>query len=227
MTTNTKASTKLSAHKLSAETCVNYISNGLVMGRQALLLELSVCVSIFAGAGSISRETKQLVADVYKQAGYDAENKQSRHYKTVNRRVNASAALYSKLGAKKVAEWVGTREEDELLQAVATGLEEHKFESMDDVLEFAGRPSNRNASKAKGASKKPAKVKAEKPAIPMQVFRVPHVKVELPEDMSSEAMLKLAAKIIDAARKKEQTELRTAAGHLGDVKAPMVVSTMH
>lgn len=207
----------LTPNLLSVETCIKHLNQSFLIGRRALVQELAVCVAIFAGAGNISIHTKQLVKEVYKAAGYDAENKKSRHYKTVNRRLNASAALYSKLGPNVVKEWIGNTREDSMLVAISKGLETHRFDSLDDVLEFSGRSNNRDRKV----------VKPIEPQVPMQTFRVTGVKVEIPLDTDSETMLKLAAKIIDAARKKEQEELRNSAGHLIDVKAPIVLSTMH
>lgn len=99
-----------------------------------------------------------------------------------------------------------------MLDALVKGLGEYKFDSMDDVLDFAGKESNRSRNFGKTSDKPSAKVgKAkgkEKVEVPMHRFSVEKVVVQIPTSMSSAAMVKLAAKILSVARAKEQEELK-------------------
>lgn len=201
-------------NNLSADTCVKHLGQSFLIGRRALGVELAVCLSIFAGAGNTERSAKQLVQEVYKRAGYDADNKHSRHYKTVNRRLNAAAALYNKLGHTVVAGWMDGHHEDKLIVAVTKGLETHKFDSLDDVLEFCGVRNNRTREFSRVSGN-------------MVRFGAGGVHVELPLEMSAENMLKLAAKIIDSARKKEQKDILNSIVTVTRSMEPGLVAMIH
>lgn len=231
MTTEQKTpqATKLN---LSIETAVKAVADSLVMGRKALNTELAVCLAIFAAEGNTEQAAKSMVTEVYVKAGYDAANSNSRHYKTVNRRVNAAAGLFTMVSAPTVLEWVGKSQEEKMIAAILKGLDEYKFDSMDDVLEFCGRPNNRTTKATQASDQQQAKgpddqevgkdqgeeqgeqqAKAEKPGPKMLRFVSHRVRVEIREDAPSEDMLKVAAKIIRAARDKEQQELQAAIAH--------------
>ena len=202
-------------NNLSVETCIKAISSSLVMGRKALVQELAVCIAITHGAQDGGADAKAMVVEVYAKGGYDCLTSTSRHYKTVNRRVNAAYALYSKLGHEVVEGWVGDASDGKILEAVVKGLSEHKFDSMDDVLEFTGKESNRTRSEVKKVVKR-GKVKEP---VEMHKFLVEKVRIELPVTMSAAGMLKLAAKIINIARAKEQAELKQTMGEGGHIRA--------
>lgn len=246
------AAKEVAKHSLSIETAISAINGAMVMGRKALNTELAVCLAIFAAEGNSEANTKGMVVEVYVKAGYKAENSTAPHYKTVNRRVNAAAGLFNMVGSEQVLEWIGKSQEEKMISSILKGLDTYEFNSMDDVLEFCGRPNNRtqkqnaqaNQGDNQGAQaadnkdadtnqgeaganddKKPgdeggdkaqeqqAAPKGGKQPVQMHVYRVPGAKVELPEDLSSEILLKLAAKLISAARAKEQAELAAAIAH--------------
>lgn len=193
-----------SDNRLSAETCIKAVSQSLVMGRKALHTELAVCLAIFHSAGSTSSHAKALVTDVYSKAGYDCLNTASRHYKTVNRRVNAAAALYEQITPTALAEMVGNATEQRMLTAISKGLDTYQFSCMDDVLEFCGRDNNRTR----------AETSSKEAAVDMIKFNVEHVHVELPATMSAGGLLRLAARIVNVARRKEQEDLKMEMAHV-------------
>ncbi len=200
-----------STHNLSVDSCVKAVSQSLLIGRKALLTEMSVCLAIFSQAHSTDQTMKAVVVEVYERAGYDCVSTNTRHYKTVNRRVNAAAALYEKLGAEVISGFIGDTKDGKLIDAIAKGLSEHKFDCLDDVLDFAGKESNRTrkvGEKAEKVEKKTKVSKKEEVAVPMYKFNVERVHVELPMSMSATGMVRLAAKILAVARDKEQAELK-------------------
>jgi hypothetical protein len=218
--------TNVETVNLSMASCIKAVTQSFTMGRKALHLELSVCLAIL---GSYSRAKEKLVG-VYQKSGYDCENPNSRHYKTVNRRINAATALFEKVGQKKIEEWIGDLTDTKLIEAVGKGLDQYEFDSMDAVLEFVGKGSNRTRTTKpkvdeKGEKGEGTAIKTkEKEAVPVMKFNVGKLHIELPESATSQDMVKLAAKILDAARKKEQLELK--AGVLV-VKPEVGVSALH
>lgn len=209
---------------LSMASCVKAISQSMSMARKALHLELAVCMAIL-GTG----DNKKKLVEVYSKAGYDCENPNSRHYKTVNRRVNGAAAAFEKIGQAKVKEWMGELTDKELISAVGKGLEEFKFDNMDAVLEFAGKDSNRGRAAAEtkktgegttiktggeGEGEGAEEKEQEPEKVEAKVYRVNVGKVHLsiPEETSAQDLIKIAAKILKLGRDKEALELNASMG---------------
>lgn len=204
--------------KLSLDTCIKVVGESLLMGRKALKMELAVCLSIFAGAGKVDAQVKEVVMGVYQKAGYKWETSGDAHYKTANRRMNASAALYEKLGQEELQKWIGEAQEEKLIHAVVAGLEQYEFSSMDEVLYFVGKDSNvgrkekeqeQKGGEAAGAGGQEKEKETEHE--PYR-FAVGRVKVVLPWGTTADVMMKLAAKIIKEARKLEDQELAQTRG---------------
>lgn len=207
---------------LSPQTCVTALNKSMILGRKALQTELAICLAIFAGAGSTNREVRSLLTDLYCKAGYEASDTKSRHYKAVNRKVSAAASLYENIGGLAILHWVGNAQEDEVIDAVMRGLEAYQFESMDDVLQFTGRPSNRNH--AGGRPKEKVKELIDQP---LMKFNAGKIHVEVPRDASSQELIKMAGKLLRVARVKEQQELQTPLGRVSSIEKPVPLRNLH
>lgn len=207
---------------LSPQTCVTALNKSMILGRKALQTELAICLAVFAGAGSTTREVRGALTDLYCKAGYEAANPKSRHYKTVNRRVSAAASLFENIGGPAILHWIGNSTEDEVIDSVMRGLEAYQFESMDDVLEFTGRPSNRNH-----AGGRPKKELEEVPEMPTVKLNVGKLHVELPRNASAADLVKMAGRILRVARIKEQQELSTPLGRISSIENPVSLRNLH
>jgi hypothetical protein len=128
---------------VSFSTCAKTITNVNISRRGLLALEMSVGLAVFVDYGAANRAAKQMLMDVYAKAGYECQNHEGKDYKTVRRRIDASAGLYGKLTGEVIAKWMDGKKENKLLQAVAHEISKLGFNSMDDVLDFIGRASNR------------------------------------------------------------------------------------
>jgi hypothetical protein len=134
------------AHKVVVDYSVlsNAISNAALSRRAALQIELAVGLVHFdqetEGTASAG---KARLKEVYQAAGYDCMSKADRDYKTVNRRLNACAALYDKFGSSLVAGWSAgfAGDTEALLAYVVTELQPYGLETMDDVLHYVGKDS--------------------------------------------------------------------------------------
>ena len=207
---------------LSPQTCVTALSKSMILGRKALQTELAVCLAIFAGGGSTSREMRALVTDMYCKAGYEASNTKSRHYKAVNRKVSAAASLYENIGGIAILHWIGNCAEEDVIESVIRGLEAYQFESMDDVLEFTGRPSNRTH-----AGGRPKDKVQEVLDQPLMKFNAGKLHVEVPRDASSQDLVKMASKLLRVARVKEQQELLTPLSRVSSIEKPVPLRNLH
>lgn len=132
------------------------IANAALSRRAALQLELAVGLIHFdQETEGTAKEGKARLKEVYQSAGYSCMAKTDRDYKTVNRRLNACAALYDKLGSKTVSAWVAScvGDTEALLAYVVTELQPYGLETMDDVLHYVGKDSSQ--SRAPRQSKGP------------------------------------------------------------------------
>ena len=75
-----------------------------------------------------------MLVQAYCLAGWQCQKFADPDYKTVNRRINATASLYEKV---PVAKWIGRLEEMDIIQAICEGLEPYQLYTIQDVLRYA------------------------------------------------------------------------------------------
>lgn len=199
-------------HGLSLITCVRTLTQITISRRGLLNLEMAVGLAIFLDAGKADKASKGMLAEVYAKAGYDCAKSDGKDYKTVNRRIGASSALFGKLGLEVINHWAADRGETKLLQALAQRLVELNFSSLDDVLDYAGRVSNRTAKKeekdAKPGTKggKPAHAETSAGGGSVVSVKTPwnievgepgkEVVISLPPTLTEGQLVELASKIL-------------------------------
>lgn len=174
---------------LGIPTCVEAVKEAMGFGAKALTVEASVALALFTGGEGAASNLKEAVIGVYHKAGYDCHDSKGRHYKTVNRRVNAFAGLYAKLGGKKIRGWVGEANEKDMLAHIGKEVDKLGFRYMDDVLDYVGKTSNRG--RPKGSTKD--KGAAEAPAYHVAVGGLV---VDLPREVDPVVVIKLAQKLM-------------------------------
>jgi hypothetical protein len=125
---------------ISTQTYINVISSAALSRRYALMQELAVGLAVHAETGIPTRESKQALYKIYAAAGYDCEDQYGVDYKSTNRRINAGAFLFNKLGASRIEEWIAGHVEMQLIAAIAAELEKLEIKSVNDVLAYVGRP---------------------------------------------------------------------------------------
>lgn len=119
--------------KLTVETCIDAISVAVLNRRGALQIELAVGLALFHEHSGASRDARRILCEVYASSGYQCLNIQDSDYKTINRRINATADLYEKL---PIVKWIGKLYEQDMLRAVQLGLQPYEFLSYADVVRF-------------------------------------------------------------------------------------------
>lgn len=138
---NTQASSKIDYVVM-----VNAIAGAALSRRAALQMELAVSLVHFTQEKEGTDTTgKANMKAVYHGAGYLCMAKADRDYKTVNRRLNAMAKLFDKVGSSVVHGWIAKASEDtqEILDCVQAELVAFGFDTLDDVLEYVGTDTNR------------------------------------------------------------------------------------
>lgn len=181
-------------HGLSFSTCVKTLSGVTISRRGLLHLELAVGLAVFLDAGVANKGSKNMLQEIYSRAGYDCADSKGKDYKTVNRRIQASAGLFGKVSLEVLNHWVDGTKEGRLLHAISQQIVQFGFESMDDVLDHVGRTSNRTGTgKGKGAGKKVGVERAWDIEVALGEEKTMHFK--LPKTLTEAQLFELSAKI--------------------------------
>lgn len=138
---------------ISASTCIEALANAFLCRRQALQVELAVGLVIFSAEGEASKHAKNELRAMYASAGYLCATSKDADYKNINKRINITAALFAVTGKRQVRNWIGSKAEAEIINAVMSELEPLQFATLDDVLEYCGRPNNKTARQRANAAK--------------------------------------------------------------------------
>ena len=122
------------------------IANAALSRRAALQMELAVSLVHFTQeSGGTDTIGKANMKAVYHDAGYCCMTKADRDYMTVNRRLNAMAKLFDKLGSSLVHTWMeGQTKTASILDKVQAELLAYNFYTLDDVLAYVGVNTNRD-----------------------------------------------------------------------------------
>lgn len=115
--------------KISMETCVAEMNRAALNRKAALQIELAVGLAVFM----TSDEPKTTLCEVYANAGYQCLLPSGIDYKTVNRRINATAELFRFLTADRLGKWVGRHSEDKMIAAIVLGIEPYEIVGIADV----------------------------------------------------------------------------------------------
>lgn len=119
--------------KLSIESCAAALNHAAMNRRAAIQLELAVGLAVFQYQGSSSKDARAMLNDAYAAAGYRCVHISEMDYKTVNRRINATAALFEKL---PVAKWVGRHSDADAIKSICDGLEPYELFTIADVMRY-------------------------------------------------------------------------------------------
>lgn len=120
---------------LTASTCVRALNMAALNRKTSFQIELAVGLAVFLSHGSTDKEARIMLSAAYSAAGYECTHVTGIDYKTVNRRMNATAKLFERLGGSVLA-WAGKHDEDQLLSSICLGLEPYEFFGVQDVLRF-------------------------------------------------------------------------------------------
>lgn len=118
---------------LSMETCVEALNRSAMNRKVAIQLEIAVGLAVFLLHSGAGKDARTMLNDAYAAAGYRCSKVSEIDYKTINRRINATAELYEKL---PVATWAGKLREEKLLIAMYQGIEPYEFYTIADVQRF-------------------------------------------------------------------------------------------
>jgi hypothetical protein len=119
---------------LTLDTCTSALTAAAINHKAAIQLELAVGLAVFHLYKGTNKDARKMLAQAYSLAGWQCQKFADPDYKTVNRRINATASLYEKV---PVAKWIGRLEEMDIIQAICEGLEPYQLYTIQDVLRYA------------------------------------------------------------------------------------------
>lgn len=124
--------------KLSIETCAEALNHAAMNRKAAIQIELAVGLAVFHLHGNTAKEARAMLMGAYAAAGYRCAHINEMDYKTINRRINATAALYEKM---PVSKWVGRHSDQDAILCIGQGLEPYELFTIADVMRYCAPPS--------------------------------------------------------------------------------------
>lgn len=205
---------------VSLETCVAALASGMLSRRAALQNEIAVGLVVFAAEGGTHIDAKNVLNEIYSIAGYQCIGYKGIDYKNVNKRINVTAALFDVMGKKQVAAILDAGTEQKAFKALFDALEPYQFYSLDDVLEYCGKPNNKTARQRANEAKasKDADSKNKSPGGPFNrrasdikgAIRIDTkaIHLSIPPTAKPAELLEVAAKLIELANRTKKPEKR-------------------
>lgn len=121
---------------ISAKTCIKALSGAVLSRKAAFQTELGVSFAIFLVQGGTERGARQMLNEAYASAGMLCLTPADGDYKTINRRINATADLFNTIKLRTVKKWAGALDEDKLIAAMVEGLRPYELFSVADVQRY-------------------------------------------------------------------------------------------
>jgi hypothetical protein len=110
--------------------------------KDALNIELAVSLLFYAAHKAplkVDLAVKKKLREIYMLAGYDCKDDKGDDYKTVVRRIGASAALYKWIGGEEIVrDWVIDFDHTEQVEQATKKVAGYKFDGINSVLAKSG-----------------------------------------------------------------------------------------
>lgn len=131
---------------LSVTTCIAALHGAALSRKAAFQTELGVSFAVFLTQGGTERNARQLLVEAYASAGYMCLTPADADYKTINRRINATADLFNTVKMRTVKKWAGALDENKLIAAMVEGLRPYELFSVADVQRYCAPPETVHTS---------------------------------------------------------------------------------
>ncbi len=207
--------------QLTIETCADALNQAAMNRKAAMQIELAVGLAVFHLHGSTGKEGRVMLVNAYAAAGYRCQHINEMDYKTINRRVNATAALFEAL---PVSKWVGKLHDNDAIRAICRGIEPYELYTIADVMRYCQRPGAVASRKVHAVTRvqphmqildpAPGEPYTEGPRFRRAVDQYKHVTTEhltvaIPDDTPKWEIIELAMQLL-AMTKEKNKELLTA-----------------
>lgn len=180
--------------------CIKALTGAFTLSWRALQAELSVSLYVFHLVGGTSLEAKRQLRQVYADAGRPCLNHEDPAYQTVMRRIARSAALFDKLGARRVAKAIRAASGAAALQALTDMLAPLALRTMDDVAAYVA-PAPGPAADAAPTREAPEPARRRESDAPdVTHVKTRHIDVAVPPGTPARELVALANKLLALAR---------------------------
>lgn len=178
--------------------CVKALSSAFALSSKALQTELAVALLVFHSLGGPSASAKRDLRQIYADAGRPCLNHENAAYQTVMRRIGRCAALFSKIGARKVAKAVGAAAGSTAIAALVELVAPLQLRTMDEVGEYVGQVQRSRAATTKAAGQEEHNRRAmDDPDVTHVKTR--HIDVAVPPGTPAKELVTLANKLLKMA----------------------------
>jgi hypothetical protein len=167
--------------------------------RAALQTELAVGFAVLLDSYPSKRLARAQLQKIYNDAGCKCENPNDVNWKSVNRRIAASSALFDFMGHQEVRNWAGDLQKAPLIDAIVKKLEPLKLNTVNEVL-LVCKGAKTGGERASGAGRKPG-----------QRVETAHMKFSIPPGTTPEELLEVAGKLMTMAQEMVNTRQEEAA----------------
>jgi hypothetical protein len=170
--------------------------------RAALQTEIAVGFAVFLDSYPSKRLARAQLQKIYNDAGCKCEGPNDVNWKSVNRRIAASSALFDFMGHEEVREWAGDLTKDALIEALVKKIEPLKLNTVNEVLIVCkgAKPGSGSGERAPGAGRKPG-LRVE----------TSHLKFSIPPATTPEELLEVAGKLMTMAQEMVNSRQEEAA----------------
>jgi len=183
--------------------CVKALSGAFALSSKALQAELAVSLFVFHTLGGASLDARRELRGVYSDAGRPCLNHEDPAYQTVMRRIGRSAALFDKIGARRVGKTVGSLAPAGAIAALVEFLAPLRLDTMDAVGVYVGAAPAAAAPPAAvpaptGSSRAQRRRAADNPDV--QHVKTRHIDVAVPPGTPARELVVLANKLLKMAQ---------------------------
>jgi hypothetical protein len=167
--------------------CIEAMQGVALSRRKALLVELSVGLAVFCGAGNAEKAAMRTLTEIYASAGDDCLKREGLDYQAVHYRVGACADLFNRLTMPLIVEWATDKKNMAAINEIASQLNILNFASIEDVLRFCGKIPSKPVSIASTPKPHTDHVWHVKSA---------HLALDIPDNIEVSEIMDLAQKLL-------------------------------
>lgn len=167
--------------------------------RDALQFELGVGFAVMLDSWPSKRLARAQLQKIYADAGYKCREPSDIDWKTINRRIAGSFALFDFLGEKDIRGWAGDLQKAPLVEAIVEKLKPLKLNTLNEVVQIC-----------KGSKERASNAPGRKPGVKVETM---HLKFSIPPTASAEELLEAAGKLMTMAQDMVNARQHEAANH--------------
>jgi hypothetical protein len=167
--------------------------------RAALQTELAVGFAVLLDSYPSKRLARAQLQKIYDDAGCKCATPSDVNWKSINRRIAASSALFDFMGHHEVREWAGDLTKGPLIEALVKRIEPLKLNTVNEVL-IVCKGAKAGNGEGSTVGRKPG-----------QRVETAHLKFSVPPATTPEELLEVAGKLMTMAQEMVNTRQEEAA----------------